>query len=403
MNSEFPNLSVNWFHKHCIRTDPAEAAKEWDEWIASKPRTDEQKYRKALSLATGLHEASIRHYLKRPDKLSDLTLTTLDSLTAALGRTPPEERTSETRQVGRRGNRIALLVELTSIPSPPFHLQVIRGIVRGASRHHFSVSMHEVSGDPLANAIKRVASIYRPDAMVMLRLTPNRETASVLGRADIPVVLVHADRLEYPSPPFVANIVPGQEPIEECLSGWAKNLADWHAARTRSSGGQNSEIIVVALGPEKTKHDYPPLHPVPHIRKERIDLVKKALEELQELKKIKLVDYQVPDYSFRHALSVYRKHPKALGYVCLSDEIAVGIKHAMIANRGEKEWKRRIIGFDNSWLAREEEITSFGQHLEDIGDLAVEKLAEQLTGLRRSPENWTKFRQIRTDVYLVPR
>ena len=53
---------------------------------------------------------------------------------------------------------------------------------------------------------------------------------------------------------------------------------------------------------------------------------------------------EVEDYSASNAWSVIEQCPNADGYVCLSDEIAIGVKHLFWA-RGEKA-ADRILGFD---------------------------------------------------------
>jgi DNA-binding LacI/PurR family transcriptional regulator len=392
-------LTEPWFAEHGC-ADPVRAAQQWQEWLARRrdwlashpERSAEAKYRKGLQLATGLSEAAIRHYLKgRSRKLSPAMLNTLDALSRALGQPLPARRQPPKGQPSRpRGaRRIALLTSLTDLPSPSFHLAVLRGVARAAAQHHFDTALHEVSPARLGADVERVVRVFRPDAVLMIRLNPSAEALQVLTRAQVPTVLLHADGLpeEYPSPPVLANIVPAQRPIVEGLKRWALSLPGRGKVRNRSDRRREGAIVVVALPPDQDR----PFS----IRKERIDLILEALAEFQP------VLAPVEDYTFRHALKVFRDYPDAQAYICLSDEIAVALRHLLVA--AGKEFTCRIIGFDDSELARKEHITSFGQHLPEIGEAAVAQLSDWLTHASAGAVSWPAFQVVKTEVYLALR
>jgi len=88
-----------------------------------------------------------------------------------------------------------------------------------------------------------------------------------------------------------------------------------------------------------------------------------------------VVRFQVDDYSSRHAFAVWERHPSADAYVCLSDQIAVGIKNLLrCRGHSEEDCRERIVGVDGSPLAREARIASLSQGLEEIGKDALDRL-----------------------------
>ena len=389
MNKAFLDLSEQFFIDHGLK-DPVEAARLWKEWIAKpRKRSEQAKYRKVLELASGLSTSSVRHYLEgRSEKLGEQTRLRLADISKALGQPLPEEP-PELQSVPKRSlRRVALVVdtELPDLPSPTYHLEIIHRILLSALRRHIATALFEVSRQPqLSIAIERILRTSRSDAIIMLRLTPDHKSLQILERAGVPTILVHADKTTYPTPPILANIVPFQEPLEQLVRGWVHNLPKHPELQQKLESKEQPYIVVVAMPDEDNVS----------IRTQRKYLINKGLEGFN------WVVRSVPDYSFRHALDVFQKYPDAQAYVCLSDQIAVGIKHLLIATG--KSHRNRIIGFDDSDLAKQENLTSFGQQLEKIGDLAIEKLVAWFGGQSEWKKEPLGFEEIQTDMYLVQR
>jgi len=396
--SSFPLLTKKWFTRHGSIPDGAAAYEQWRHWLRKYPgRSDETKHRKALELASGLSATAISLYFNgKAARLGDVTRHRLDSLSRDLGRTPPDVKTRHKRgPVTRRLKQVALMTELVGIPSPSFHMEVLRGFMRKAA-NSFAVALHEVTRANLSSDVGRVVRTFRPDAVIMVRLTPDAESLEELRQELIPTVLIHAARYDYPVPPVLANIVPGQETILEDLKAWASRLRKGNASLGRSEYENRSDVIVVTIQDEKPRQDFQAKRKVPGIRNERIKLILKALREFAPKRHV------VPDYTFRHALQVFEAYPRAQAYVCLSDEIAVGLKHLVTASgREPRPW---VVGFDDSQLAREERITSFGQHLDEVGGRAVEQLVRWFERNPSAVVTWPeKFEEVPTDIQLVLR
>jgi DNA-binding LacI/PurR family transcriptional regulator len=132
------------------------------------------------------------------------------------------------------------------------------------------------------------------------------------------------------------------------------------------------------------------------IRDERIDCLTSALAEPRL--GLQLVPVEVKDYSFRRAFEVYQKHLNeklwpAQFYVCLSNELALGIRGLLLATIPKSEsvsWNRRIIGFDNR-LTPDEGIVSFDQHLDRIGPEVMGVLDEFFERQAGAPSQWPTF------------
>jgi len=149
---KWKKLDKGWFREHGV-TDPILAVNKWQQFKARNP-LDSQKdelryYKEILQLATGLGDAAIRHYLAgRLHHISLRSYRAMAHRSKILGYNPPTmSHAREDVEAGLYSRRIALLsmLEVSKIPSPPYHMEVIRGIVNYASRHNFLCSLHEVS------------------------------------------------------------------------------------------------------------------------------------------------------------------------------------------------------------------------------------------------------------------
>ena len=389
----FPNITEEWFAKYAS-SDPTQLMRIWERWLAERPRRDRTKYAKILELASGLSASAIGHYLNnRSYKLSESSLRHLDDISHGLGISPPKRPVGEAVRSSRGAKRIALLTELKDIPSPPYHMEVIRSIIRGASDHNFPVAVHEVRPSEFASSVEKILRVFRPDAVIILRLTPDTRTIQILKRSRVPTILIHADRLPSYAPPILANVVPDQRPIQDLLTERVRQLLDSLRAQGHEEGRKSRQILVVYKEREEE-------HPEFSIRNERIDYVLNALN-LFKPEGYEVKEEVVPDYGFRQAFYVFEKHRDAIAYICLSDEIAVGIKHLLQADG--REYRRRIIGFDDSELARTERITSFGQHLAELGWLATDRLSRWFSQANGPSAKWPDFEEVLTDVDLAVR
>jgi DNA-binding LacI/PurR family transcriptional regulator len=111
------------------------------------------------------------------------------------------------------------------------------------------------------------------------------------------------------------------------------------------------------------------------VRNERIDLITSAIKDAG----LDCELVEVPDYGAANAANALRRQPNACGWVCLSDEISVGVLQ-LLEGRGDTSARRRILGFDDSPLAAEYRISSFTQHLADIGEHVVAAFAAHFRG-----------------------
>jgi len=279
---------------------------------------------------------------------------------------------------------------------------MIRALTRACGRRHFLVGLHEVSPHDLEAAIRQITNAFRPQAVVLLRLTPDANCLRPLRDRHIPTVLVHGHRLTYP-PPVLVNVIPRQEPIVDLLRDWAeRRLRD---LRSRAKGGRRTRKVVVAgMQPELTPRAAEQFGLADgveeaSIRKHRRQLIMKALQGVDA------EPIDVDDYSFLGALKVFKKRGNAAAYVCLSDQLAVGIKHLLLASGTAEESGRgrHIIGFDNSDLARREEITSFDQNLDTIGEVVADTLDRWFQEQPASTDSWPRFQEMPVEIHLALR
>jgi DNA-binding LacI/PurR family transcriptional regulator len=266
-------------------------------------------------------------------------------------------------------------------------------LVRAADTQNFDAVVHDLGSLGLYTTVSRLVSGYRPDAVVLIRWTPDGRSLEVLRRTSVPVVLIHADRLQYPAP-VIANIVPAQERLVPYVYKWAKGVLE--KARPREGRGYDERIVMAAMPDEAPVWEFPPIPGVtPAIRNHRKELIREALQGLPS------EWVEVPDYSFRHALTVWRRFPTAAGYLCLSDELAVGVKHLLVATGDVTSG--RLVGFDDGPLASADDLTSFGQRIDEIGPAAMELLRAWFNAASRGGVRFSPAQEIPTGFHLAER
>lgn len=393
---KFPNVELDekWFKKYGVAADPAQAARQWREWLSNSPsRRDSAKLRKALELAVVVSRAAIDHYLS-PDrwyKLSDTTLHALDTVAAALSYEPQRGETKATSVLPARSAlpkrgalRIALLVNLAQLNSPRFRLEVIRSIIREGARHNFSVALHELppTEPEMSETVGQIIRNVQPRGIVWFQLTP---TVQMLAQsAATPSVVVHGVKREYSSP-VIGHVLPLQDSIRQLMMLWARGLPQHQRTRRVKRKNIGGKVAVVHMAEEV------PSDGGVSIRNERIKLIIAGLLEAG----FKPHEVVVEDYSASNSWQVIEQCPDADGYVCLSDELAISVKHLLWA-RGEKA-AHRILGFDDSSLAARHNISSIGQHIYDIGGKVCELFEQHF----RTGE--LAFQEVTLEINLTPR
>jgi DNA-binding LacI/PurR family transcriptional regulator len=422
-------VNEEFFRKYARQT-PHMALLQWTEWLAQRRhgRNEDHKYRKVLQIAGGLGEGAVRHYcLGRHDQLSTTTVEMFDRVTRALQRTPPIAVHERARKRKRRSAqpRVAFLTQLT-VPSESFHFDVLRGVVLAATDRNVSVSIHELAPTNFAEAIERIHTIYEPDGILMLRLTPTRQELDALARAEIPTVLLHGDRQLY-GPPIIRNIVPTHAEMPASIRRWLDETADARrrgcsvaAPRTRKSRVAGSgdgpsrwpELVVVAMTEESDDGDFDPIPELVKpaaavrgasrgrnvtrrsIRNDRRDELWSAVEDRDHA----WVDL-TKDYSYLRAKEVLEAYPHAGAYIALSDQVAAGLKHLLSIRDGDAQWQDRILGFDNTVMAHEASFPSFDQHRQDVGARGVKALSDFLAS--QEDGKWPAFEEEHIEVELV--
>lgn len=248
--SPLPVITVNFFREFAVG-EPAGASEEWERWQRKHPNaTERAKYRKLLEIAVERAEATIRCYLDgRSHKLSLELLDRLDRVARGLNQDPPHRSFRRTRPA-RRANRVALLTEL-AVPSESYHFELIGCVIREAFLHHLSLSVHEAPGEGLAVPVERILANFRPDGVIMIRLTPSRRVVELLAGARIPTVLIHGDRHRYEAP-VLANVVPQQEKIETDLNAWLEDQQQGEDKRSASKRAKRRRVVVVTMREEQT-------------------------------------------------------------------------------------------------------------------------------------------------------
>jgi len=389
-------IDNDFFQRVCDAGQVERACGEWNRWLQQRPGASEKaKYIRALVIAGGVSESSIRHYLHPANyrKLGETTLATLDRITQALGRELPrrDRRASRLRRSGRRVSSIALVTQVSTIPSAAFHLRLFDGIAREAAVKHLLLSIHPVQGADATPVVETAVREYQAKGVIMLRLTPTRRVLEVLRGTDTPAVLVHADRQQYEAP-ILTNVVPDHSKIE-ALRSWLLGRPHIAAHRDRPP-----RVVVAAMPDEKLEiADFPEIPGVPRsIRNDRKRRVLAALEGFELAR-----EDELDDYDFRHALRVWERNRDADAFICLSDPIAVGVKQLMVASGKRQDWRHRIVGFDDSALSKAENIASFSQDLDRVGALAVQALDEFFAA--PDYDRWRERGETMTDVHLEVR
>lgn len=386
--SLFEQISIDetWFRDHGAR-EPDRALREWTAWLNEGTRTRSKKasVRKLLQLASGRSAAAVGFYFQvgRQAQLSLETIELFDTLMGDLGCIPEPRSERSDRSRVQRSRSIAVLTSLADIPSESFHLSLLRSLAAGAAERGFDCTLHETDYASITDTAHRLSLNNRPSGVVLVRITPTPEMLGDFESARIPVVLIHADKQDW-GPPVIANILPDQSTIPEALKMWARSLAA--APNKDHVEGIGTRDIVIAAMRAKGSHS---------VRSERTRLMRQALTEFAPK------SITVPNYSFRHALTIVREHPNAMGYVCLSDQLAVGVAHLLIAMG--RNPAGRVVGFDDSKLSEEEEITSFGQHLESIGQSTVAQIVRWHDEGYGSREDWPSLCSPTQPVVFVPR
>lgn len=371
----FPLLDEEWFDKYGI-VDPSVSSKRFKAWfnkeknrhLDPKNPVDHIDYLKVLwECGTGLRKSTCDAYVRgqeywreRPGgkgKIGRRKLICLNTMTSTL-RYPIPPWSLPKRKIPKN-KIIAILAELTGIPSEGYHFELIRRITQAATEHKYEVSLHPVHQSNIQEDIIKFMYTFDPYVVVLIRLSPK----DLSRLEDVPTILVHADRKSYPYPPVICNIVPDQSTIKDSLKKWANQVLT-------SEKPKNTEIVVVSVEEEHIRGS---------IRDERIHLMVKALKSISS--KVKVSHCIVPDYSFRHSIKIFQKYKNSARlFICLSDPLAVCIKHLLIATGAN--YKHRVCGFDFSMIAQAENVTSFDQGLSEIAPLIYRKLQEYQSGRR---------------------
>jgi DNA-binding LacI/PurR family transcriptional regulator len=223
--------------------------------------------------------------------------------------------------------------------------------VEAPQARNISVAIHAVqtAAENFQASLQRIIRLERPDGVIWFRITPDAGSLSILDgipnfRPRVPAVLVHCSMQEYP-PPVLGHVFPDQSGLSAAVERWARKLFPVDAA--------GHEVAVVAMRREGGG--------LTSIRNQRIDSIHQGITASG----LKPYHLEVPDYSAANADTVLRDCPNALGYVCLSDEVAAGVKSLLTA-KGHPGTDK-VIGFDQSHLAARCGIPSFNQSLDKIG------------------------------------
>lgn len=361
------DINREWFSKYGA-IDPDKAGAELEKFIKDhKDQRGSEKYKrlfikKVLHLVTGYSEQQCFFYITGDwEHINEKKVKHLEYLYEELGlpKPIPDKDQEHKRKLNgkhhtaglkKTGNKqIALLCDLdiNRIPSPRYQLYVISQFVQIG--RNYGVALHNVSQAKLEVEISRIAAIFQPHAIVMLRLTPNVKVESLLSKFNLPTILVHADKRKYEFP-ILANIVPTQNK-EEIKA----DIREWAQKKLKKMNSNSNKIVFASMEKEIGQGS---------IRNERIDAILTALRELGDFH---VVSCEVDNYSFLEAKTIWNRHKDAIAYVVLSDQLAIALEFLV----REKNPDAEIIGFDNSNWAQKAKISSFDQSLDKTGQVVL--------------------------------
>ena len=223
--------------------------------------------------------------------------------------------------------------------------------------------------------------LEHPEGVIWFRITPDSSSLEILNgvpnhQPPIPAVVVHGSMQEYPAP-VLGHVFPDQ-------SGLAGAIEDWVRER-RPTDSSTQEVAVVAMSRESNR--------VNSIRNQRIESIHGGIRAAG----FQPCHLEVLDYSAANSAEVLSKCPDAIGYICLSDEIAVGVK-CLLTAKGLSS-ADNVIGFDQSPLAARFGIPSVNQNLEKIGDATWSLFLDQF---RRKDDSFSPFRPVPVPLVLTP-
>ena len=239
---------------------------------------------------------------------------------------------------------------------------------------NISVAIHAVQPDSADYhvSLQRMIRLERPQGVIWFRTTPDDSCLEILNgtpnlRPRLPAVVVHGRMQEYP-PPVLGHVFPDQSGLAGAVKHWARKLTPEEAV--------SDQVVVVAIRRESGG--------TTSIRNQRIDLIHAGIRAAG----LQPCHLEVPDYSAANADGVLRTCPHALGYVCLSDEVAVSVK-CLLSAAGRRATEN-VIGFDQSPLAARCGIPSFNQSLDRIGQATWSLFLDFFR--REDNASWPAFR-----------
>ena len=341
--------TLAWFTKHAIRTNPYTAYQNSQQWIgipANEDREDKRKVQQLLFFSTDASHSAARTFLDTRegsigrDLWEEFKWICDDRGWYEYMEAPPHNGGSL-----RKMRKIALIRQAV-VPSAWYHAHVTQSIVSAAEDRNMLVSLHHVDPQNLAEGIQKVRRNAQPDAFIFLRLSPDEAAIKMLNGK--PAALVHAHRKEYKFP-VTTNVVACHDAIPRDLRQELNDIPD------------DAEVVLVTMPQERGRGS---------LRNDRIRKMCKGLERFGP----NLQTVTIQDYSSRHGMRVFQEHREASAYVTTCDEVAVELKHLCAVGRSNRNY--RIVGFDNSPLAKAEKISSFAQELDKIGPKVIEKLIQ---------------------------
>jgi DNA-binding LacI/PurR family transcriptional regulator len=392
MKPTLEDLDLAFFRNHGFG-DPAPKLREWFAFIGTPAhardlagdRGRKQAERRLIEIAVGVDRRTVRDWLGgNYPRVRQLTRLRLQTVARAIGMKPPRSLEEELGQTkGHHHPSHVALVIPPRLVSEAYFLAVSQSLHEAAAKRGLSVSIHHAPRRRFGQWMGQLALRFDPDGLVLLRIAPRFDSLQQLTLYRKPIVLIHADRLSY-DPPVLTNIVPDQSRIGPQIFEWLRNTGC-------RAGDAGAGVVVASMRREVKPVRSPGIFGTARsIRNERIDSILAAVVEFNP------TVVWVDDYGFHQALRVWQANQAATRYICLSDQLAVGLKHILVA-AGNK-WQDRIVGFDGSSLALQEGIPSFSQHLPQIGDLAIGSLCDCF---QARTERFTAFHETKVNVHLV--